>query len=80
MGATIGMAMFGAIIFIPLYLQIVYGVERHASGLRMLPLMIGLLAAAIALGPRDQPSRDVPDLPDRGHRRRSSSACSCSRA
>ncbi len=25
MGATIGMAMFGAIIFIPLYLQIVYG-------------------------------------------------------
>ena len=30
MGATIGMAMFGAIIFIPLYLQLVYGVERHA--------------------------------------------------
>ena len=31
MGATIGMAMFGAIIFIPLYLQLVYGVERHAA-------------------------------------------------
>jgi EmrB/QacA subfamily drug resistance transporter len=50
MGATIGMAMFGAIIFIPLYLQIVYGASATASGLRMLPLMIGLLAAAIGSG------------------------------
>ena len=30
MGATIGMAMFGAIIFIPLYLQIVYGASADA--------------------------------------------------
>jgi hypothetical protein len=44
------MAMFGAIIFIPLYLQIVYGASATASGLRMLPLMIGLLAAAIGSG------------------------------
>jgi EmrB/QacA subfamily drug resistance transporter len=50
MGATIGMAMFGAIIFIPLYLQLVYGVSATQSGLRMLPLMIGLLVAAIASG------------------------------
>ncbi|HET6171999.1 MAG TPA: MDR family MFS transporter [Gaiellales bacterium] len=50
MGATIGMAMFGAIIFIPLYLQLVYGVSATQSGLRMLPLMIGLLLAAIASG------------------------------
>jgi EmrB/QacA subfamily drug resistance transporter len=50
MGATIGMAMFGAIIFIPLYLQLVYGLSATASGLRMLPLMIGLLVAAVASG------------------------------
>ncbi|MDX6572857.1 MAG: hypothetical protein QOC86_2013 [Gaiellales bacterium] len=50
MGATIGMAMFGAIIFIPLYLQLVYGVSATESGLRMLPLMIGLLVAAISSG------------------------------
>jgi predicted MFS family arabinose efflux permease len=50
MGATIGMAMFGAIIFIPLYLQLVYGASATASGLRMLPLMIGLLVASIASG------------------------------
>jgi EmrB/QacA subfamily drug resistance transporter len=50
MGATIGMAMFGAIIFIPLYLQLVYGASATNSGLRMLPLMIGLLTAAILSG------------------------------
>jgi MFS family permease len=50
MGFTIGMAMFGAIIFIPLFLQIVYGVSAKSSGLRTVPLMAGLLAAAILSG------------------------------
>jgi EmrB/QacA subfamily drug resistance transporter len=50
MGFTIGMAMFGAIVFIPLYLQLVYGATPTSSGLRMLPLMAGLLVAAIASG------------------------------
>ena len=50
MGFVIGMAMFGAIIFIPLFLQIVYGASPTASGLRMLPLMAGLLVAAICSG------------------------------
>jgi EmrB/QacA subfamily drug resistance transporter len=49
-GFTIGMAMFGAIVFIPLYLQLVYGASPTSSGLRLLPLMAGLLAAAIASG------------------------------
>jgi MFS family permease len=44
------MAMFGAIIFIPLYLQLVYGASPTSSGLRLLPLMAGLLVAAIASG------------------------------
>src|SRR5215468_5385739 len=50
MGFTIGMAMFGAIIFIPLFLQIVYGASPTGSGLRMLPLMGGLLVAAVLSG------------------------------
>ena len=50
MSFTIGMAMFGAIVFIPLYLQLVYGASPTASGLRMLPLMGGLLVAAVASG------------------------------
>jgi len=41
------MAMFGAIIFIPLFLQIVYGVSAKSSGLRTIPLMAGLLVTAI---------------------------------
>jgi EmrB/QacA subfamily drug resistance transporter len=50
MGFAIGMAMFGAIVFIPLYLQLVYGASPTASGLRMIPLMAGLLVAAIFSG------------------------------
>jgi EmrB/QacA subfamily drug resistance transporter len=50
MGFTIGMAMFGAIIFIPLFLQLVYGASPTSSGLRLLPLMAGLLVAAILSG------------------------------
>ena len=50
MGFTIGMAMFGAIIFIPLFLQLVYGATPTSSGLRMLPLMAGLLVASILSG------------------------------
>jgi EmrB/QacA subfamily drug resistance transporter len=50
LGFFIGLAMFGAIIFIPLFLQLVYGVSPTSSGLRMLPLMAGLLIASVASG------------------------------
>src|SRR5205085_2544412 len=50
MGFTIGMAMFGAIVFLPVFLQLVYGASPTSSGLRMLPLMFGLLTAAILSG------------------------------
>ena len=49
-GFVIGLAMFGGIIFIPLFLQLVYGVSPTSSGLRMLPLMGGLLTASILSG------------------------------
>ena len=50
MAFTIGMAMFGAIIYLPLFLQLVYEASPTGSGLRMIPLMAGLLAAAILSG------------------------------
>jgi len=50
MGFAIGMAMFGAIIFIPLFLQLVYSYTPTQAGLRLLPLMAGLLVASIASG------------------------------
>ena len=50
LGFVIGLAMFGAIVFIPLFLQLVYGVSPTSSGLRMLPLMAGLLTASIVSG------------------------------
>ncbi|MEN0014018.1 MAG: MDR family MFS transporter, partial [Solirubrobacteraceae bacterium] len=50
LGFLIGMAMFGAITFIPLFLQLVYGVSPTGSGLRTLPLMAGLLVASISSG------------------------------
>jgi EmrB/QacA subfamily drug resistance transporter len=49
-GFAIGLAMFGAIVFIPLFLQLVYGVSPTSSGLRMLPLMAGLLTASVTSG------------------------------
>jgi EmrB/QacA subfamily drug resistance transporter len=50
MGFAIGMSMFGAIVFLPLFLQLVYGASPTSSGLRMLPLMAGLLVASIGSG------------------------------
>ena len=68
MAMTIGMAMFGAIIFIPLYLQLVYGISATASGLRMLPLMLGLLTASIASGRTISRIGRYRNVPDRRHR------------
>jgi EmrB/QacA subfamily drug resistance transporter len=49
-GFFVGLAMFGALVFIPLYLQLVYGATPTSSGLQLLPLMAGLLVASIASG------------------------------
>jgi predicted MFS family arabinose efflux permease len=51
-GFSIGFAMFGAIVFLPVYLQIVRGVSPTQSGLELLPLMVGLLFASIISGRR----------------------------
>src|SRR5690606_28175151 len=49
-GFVVGIAMFGAIIFLPQYLQIVKGQGPTASGLLTLPLVGGLLFATITSG------------------------------
>ena len=49
-GFVVGFAMFGAITFLPLFLQIVRGVNPTISGVRLLPLMAGLLITSIGSG------------------------------
>jgi predicted MFS family arabinose efflux permease len=49
-GFVIGFAMFGAIVFLPLFLQLVDGASATSSGLNLLPLMVGLLTASIGSG------------------------------
>ncbi|MDT4904487.1 MAG: hypothetical protein QOH52_2503, partial [Pseudonocardiales bacterium] len=45
-----GIAMFGALAFLPQYLQLVHGVSATMSGLLLLPLLVGLLAMSITSG------------------------------
>jgi EmrB/QacA subfamily drug resistance transporter len=49
-GFLVGLTMFGAIVFLPLFLQVVNGVSPTRSGLLILPLMLGLIGAAVASG------------------------------
>jgi MFS family permease len=51
-GATVvlGFAMFGSIIYVPLYLQIVKGATPTESGLLMLPMMVGIIGASVIAG------------------------------
>jgi EmrB/QacA subfamily drug resistance transporter len=45
-----GIAMFGALAFLPQYLQLVHGVSATMSGLLLLPLLVGLLVMSISSG------------------------------
>ncbi|WP_432984943.1 MDR family MFS transporter [Dactylosporangium sp. CA-233914] len=47
---VLGFAMFGSIIYVPLYLQIVKGATPTRSGLLMLPMMAGVIATSIVAG------------------------------
>ena len=66
-GFVMGFAMFGALTFLPLYMQIVKGVSPTASGLRILPLMLGMLGASVTSGRLVTRSGSLQDLPDRRH-------------
>jgi EmrB/QacA subfamily drug resistance transporter len=49
-GFIIGVALFGAVTFLPLFLQIVRGRSPTSSGLQLTPMMAGLLVTSIASG------------------------------
>ncbi|MBF9073098.1 MFS transporter [Streptacidiphilus fuscans] len=50
MGFIIGLCMFGALSYIPLYMQVVNGNSPTQSGLRLLPMMAGVLITSIGTG------------------------------
>jgi EmrB/QacA subfamily drug resistance transporter len=50
MGFIVGMALFGATTYLPLFLQVVNGSSPTSSGLQLLPLMLGLLTTSIGSG------------------------------
>jgi EmrB/QacA subfamily drug resistance transporter len=49
-GFIVGVAMFGAIVYLPQYLQIVKGQSPTRSGLLTIPLMVGLMSMSIGSG------------------------------
>jgi EmrB/QacA subfamily drug resistance transporter len=50
--AMVGFSMFGAITFLPLFLQVVHGASPTSSGLQLLPIMVTLLICSIVSGRR----------------------------
>ncbi len=49
-GFVIGFCMFGAIIYVPLYLQIVNDATPTESGLQLIPLMLGVVFGSVGSG------------------------------
>lgn len=49
-GFVVGFAMFGSMTFLPLFFQTVRHVSPTQSGLRLLPLMVGLFGMSILVG------------------------------
>ncbi len=49
-GFTVGFGMFGSMIFLPQYMQVVRGESATNSGLLLLPVMVGVLVASIGSG------------------------------
>jgi EmrB/QacA subfamily drug resistance transporter len=50
LGVLVGFGMFGAMMTLPLYLQLVNGATPTESGIFMLPMILGLMIASIASG------------------------------
>lgn len=49
-GFIVGMALFGSITLLPVYLQVVKGLDPTSAGLHMTPMMLGVFASSIASG------------------------------
>ncbi len=50
LGGVIGAGMFGAIVMLPLYLQVVKGDTATSAGLKLIPLMLGIVSTSIISG------------------------------
>lgn len=50
LGFIIGAGMFGAMIMLPLYLQVVQGESPSSAGLKLIPLMLGIVTTSIFSG------------------------------
>jgi EmrB/QacA subfamily drug resistance transporter len=48
--SIIGMAMFGGLLTVPLYLQIVKGSTATQAGLQLIPFVVGIMAGSITAG------------------------------
>ncbi len=46
----IGVVMFGATLFVPVFLQVVTGVSATASGLNMMPMFVGITLSSVGSG------------------------------
>ncbi|MBI5157586.1 MAG: MFS transporter [Acidimicrobiia bacterium] len=51
-GFIVGLGMFGAIVFLPMFLQVVIGVSATNSGLLLVPMMAGVVTGSIGSGRR----------------------------
>ena len=49
-GLAAGFAMFGALSYLPLFLQVVHGVSPTISGVYLLPMVLGMLLTSIGSG------------------------------
>ena len=49
-GFIVGLSLFGSITYLPIYLQLVKGESPTASGLQLMPMMLGMLVTSIASG------------------------------
>jgi EmrB/QacA subfamily drug resistance transporter len=49
-GLAAGFAMFGALSYLPLFLQVVHGVSPTISGVYLLPMVLGMLITSIGSG------------------------------
>jgi EmrB/QacA subfamily drug resistance transporter len=49
-GFCVGFAMMGSMAFLPLFLQVVHGLSPTASGLHLLPMVLGLFLTSITSG------------------------------
>ncbi|MEU4699793.1 MDR family MFS transporter [Nonomuraea dietziae] len=49
-GFVVGFGMLGALTYLPLFIQVVYGVSATLSGVHLLPMMAGMLTMSIVSG------------------------------